>query len=510
MDEFLSPSARRAVRAAHAWAARLAAREVEPAHLLLAIVDEAESRGATILAMHGVTRESAPKQLGFHADTVTLNAGAADARVLLSSASLRRILINASARSRERGPDSPAGTDTLLLELLATSPNLCTQLNSALIDVDVVRRDLERETAVACEPLTPEFGRLELLDASDTVNVYRILDAAANRAREGLRVLEDFTRFAGDDPLLTAELKSVRHDLKAALDRLPRHELLASRDTVHDVGTQLSTPAEFSRTSVRDVLAANFKRAQEALRTLEEFGKLECRAMAEAIEAARYRLYTLERAALIGAESRERLDGVVLYVLVSSELCRGGLEWTVRESLAGGAQMIQLREKKMPDRELAELARRVRRWTRDAGALFVMNDRPDIARLADADGVHVGQDELSVQDARRIVGSRSLIGVSTHSIEQARAAVLDGANYIGVGPTFPSQTKSFDSFPGLELLRQVHAEIRLPTFAIGGITPDRLDAVLATGARRVAVSAAVCSCDDPRAAAGKIRLQMPS
>ena len=108
-----------------------------------------------------------------------------------------------------------------------------------------------------------------------------------------------------------------------------------------------------------------------------------------------------------------------------------------------------------------------------------MNDRPDLAVLAGADGVHVGQEELSVKDARRIVGPSALVGVSTHSIQQARAAVLDGANYIGVGPTFPSGTKTFAAFTGVELLQAVQAEIRLPAFAIGGVTAANLPQVLA-------------------------------
>jgi thiamine-phosphate pyrophosphorylase len=132
-----------------------------------------------------------------------------------------------------------------------------------------------------------------------------------------------------------------------------------------------------------------------------------------------------------------------------------------------------------------------------------MNDRPDLAVLAQADGVHIGQDELTVKDARAIVGPRAFIGVSTHSIEQARQAVLEGANYIGVGPTFPSGTKRFESFTGLELLKAVAAEIRLPAFAIGGITLDNLPAVLAAGMARVAVSGAICATHDPATAAGR-------
>jgi thiamine-phosphate pyrophosphorylase len=120
--------------------------------------------------------------------------------------------------------------------------------------------------------------------------------------------------------------------------------------------------------------------------------------------------------------------------------------------------------------------------------------------LSGADGVHVGQEELSVKDARAIVGPQALIGMSTHNIEQARRAVLDGANYIGVGPTFPSDTKKFDSFTGLDFVRAVAAEISLPAFAIGGITLENVQQVVEAGIRRVAVSGAVVNAVDPTSA----------
>ena len=139
--------------------------------------------------------------------------------------------------------------------------------------------------------------------------------------------------------------------------------------------------------------------------------------------------------------------------------------------------------------------------TAGSPTLSIINDRPDLAALSGADGVHVGQDELSVKDARSIVGPRALIGVSTHSLEQARTAVLDGADYLGVGPTFPSGTKQFAEFTGTELLTAVAAEIRLPAFAIGGITPENLPQVLSTGVKRIAVIGAVSNVADPAAAA---------
>jgi thiamine-phosphate pyrophosphorylase len=183
--------------------------------------------------------------------------------------------------------------------------------------------------------------------------------------------------------------------------------------------------------------------------------------------------------------------------LATEALCPRGLGPAVRAALAAGAAIVQLREKDMPERRLVELGRRVRVWTRETDAVLIMNDRADLAVATDADGVHVGQDELPVKEARAIVGPRRLVGVSTHSIEQARQAVLDGADYLGVGPVFPSATKAFDWVAGLELVRQVAAEISLPWFAIGGINAENIAAVLEAGATRIAVSHAILSADDP-------------
>jgi len=125
--------------------------------------------------------------------------------------------------------------------------------------------------------------------------------------------------------------------------------------------------------------------------------------------------------------------------------------------------------------------------------------------VAGVDGVHVGQEELSVADARRVVGAGKLVGVSTHASEQAHAAVLAGADYLGVGPTFPSATKRFEAFPGLDYLREVADEIRLPAFAIGGITPENVGEVVAAGATRIAVGAAITAADDPAAVVASLR-----
>jgi thiamine-phosphate pyrophosphorylase len=336
-----------------------------------------------------------------------------------------------------------------------------------------------------------------------SLEIWRILDAAANRAGEGLRVVEEFARFALNDAHLSRLLKECRHDLTAALASIPDSNRLAARDTLGDVGTAIGTPSEYARLTPADVARASFKRVQEALRTLEEYGKLIDSALAQRVEQLRYRLYTAEKAVLHTAIVSERLHDRVLYLLVTSQSCTGGFEQTIRGAIAAGVGIVQVREKQMPDRELLEHARRIRGITQEFGALLIMNDRPDLAVLANADGVHVGQDELTVRDARRVLGPDRLVGVSTHTIEQARQAVLDGADYLGVGPTFPSATKSFNEFAGLEFVKQVAAEISLPWFAIGGITSENIANVIEAGAKRVAVSNAICGSADPgQAAAG--------
>ena len=344
--------------------------------------------------------------------------------------------------------------------------------------------------------------------ATEHIDAARIVDASANRAREALRVIEDYCRFALDDRILTAETKQIRHDFTETMAEFSLGHLLQARETNRDVGKTICTTQESSRHSLAHVVQANLKRLQESLRSLEEFGKLRSPLLGSSLEKLRYRSYTLERAILLGTNSRDRMENAHLYVLVTGSRCKSGLEWTIKEAASGGAEIFQLREKALKDAELLERARKVRRWTRQAGVLFIMNDRPDIARLAEADGVHVGQGELAVKDVRRIIGPDGLIGVSTHDMDQVRQAVLDGANYVGIGPTFPSATKQFTDFPGLEFIAIASKETSLPAFAIGGINLENLLEVVASGAKRVAVSEAICQAEEPSLVAAAMRRQL--
>lgn len=343
-------------------------------------------------------------------------------------------------------------------------------------------------------------------------SVYRILDAAINRAGEGIRVVEDYVRMVLSDAYLAKELKSLRHDLTTAVAFLDHSSRVAARDSVGDVGRTIQVDAEYQRgsgvgkvESIQGIsggmIQANLARTQQALRTIEEFSKTISVELAQNVEQLRYRTYTIEKAVVTTVVSLQNLAEARLYVLLDSGTAVGDslnadrFRARVTELVGAGVDLIQLRDKQLTDRELVTAGRLIAGVTRGTKTRFIMNDRADLAVACQADGVHVGQDELAVPDVRRIVGAAKLIGVSTHSIQQARQAVLDGANYIGVGPVFESQTKSFDEFVGLELVGSVASEIQLPAFAIGGINTTNVRQVVDAGLSRVAVSSAVAHAD---------------
>lgn len=319
----------------------------------------------------------------------------------------------------------------------------------------------------------------------------RILDANLNRASEGLRVAEEFARFALADEFLSRKLKEARHELGKAIQYLGGESIrLLYRDTLHDVGTEIAVASEMSRAGPSEVAHAALKRSQQALRSLEEYGKTISGEFAKVCERLRYETYTIEKALLGVRDSGSALAAARVYVLIDGKQDLASFEKAALE-ITNAADIIQLRDKQLPDAALLARAKRLRAITREAGCLFVMNDRPDLAVLAEADGVHVGQDELGVLEARRIVGEKAIIGVSTHSLEQLQRAILDGASYVGCGPVFSSKTKTFEQFAGLEYLRQAAAETSLPCFAIGGIDLTKIDQVIEAGFNRVAIQSAV-------------------
>ncbi len=489
--------------------------DVQAGPILWAMVLQ-ETRAGELLARCGLTCDTlsplfAPPEGGFDPNLVAaVSEAQIDSTHSLSPEISRQPVIRDLFRQvydqlGTQLEDREIGTEHLLYGLIAAEPTLAIELRRYGLTLEYLSQKLVGLAPLPFEvdgDITLHYREGHEVENHDTL---RILDAAANRAREGLRVLEDYVRFILDDAHLSSRLKNWRHQLSHTLRSIAPHQLLAARETEQDVGTQIHTLTESKRESVSAVVQANFKRVEEAARTLEEFCKILSPDLGQQIGQLRYEIYTLEKAVLQTHFSRQRLTGRELYMLVTEDLCHHGSGPAVRGALAGGVGIIQLREKRLGDRELVAQGRRVREWTREAGALFIMNDRPDLAVLAEADGVHVGQEELSVKDARRIVGPDKLVGVSTHTIEQARRAVLDGADYIGMGPVFATSTKQFTEFAGLDFVRQVASEISLPAYAIGGINLENIDQVVAAGARCVAVSGALCGAAHPQEVAEQFR-----
>ena len=298
--------------------------------------------------------------------------------------------------------------------------------------------------------------------------------------------------------------KNMRSDLQGVLTAMPVDEFLVARDTPGDIGTEISSPTEPIRGGLADVLTAACKRLSEALRSIEEYSKIVAPAQTVKIERMRYNGYTLEQRLMTKVLVSRRFADVKLYALISSNLCKGSLREVARGAIAGGADAIQLREKNIPDAQLLALAAELRELTDEMGKILIINDRADIAAIVGADGVHLGQGDLPIAEVRRLMRPGAVVGRSSHSIEQARAAVNEGADYVSVGPMFPTTTK--DRQPvGTDLLKQAAAEITIPITPIGGITASNAGELIAMGAKCLAVSSAICSAVDPKSAAAAIR-----
>ncbi|MFO0956654.1 MAG: thiamine phosphate synthase [Isosphaeraceae bacterium] len=508
MLESLTAGADRALRRAASLARLRQAAQIEPIDLLAALAEDEDGRAATLLARHGADLPA------LQPATRNTTGGTDESEPPPPDPEYRAVLADAAllARIDDRGRE--VGTEHLLAALLDADGPHREALRASGLRFEELQGRLRRaeQSQTAPIPLAVEIGDLRLTEPGEAADLGRILDASANRAREGLRVVEDYARFALNDPGLTRRLKEIRHRLAEAIAGLGYDWMSTARDTPGDVGTHIMTAAEQTRENPRAVLVANFKRATEALRSLEEYSKLIDVWLAGRFEGLRYDVYVVEKQILNAQASAGRLDEARLYFLVGAMPTVGDLTWIVEEALAGGVQVVQFREKGLPDREWLGLARELRILTARAGARFLVNDRPDLALLAGADGVHLGQEDVSVRDARRVLGHRPMVGVSTHTPAQIDAAILAGATYLGVGPVFESRTKAFDAgqIAGLGFVRHAAETTNLPWFAIGGIDEGTLDEVLEAGATRVAVGSAITRAERPRQAASKLRARLDS
>ena len=569
----LTPGAQRIVACCRQMAAPLRDTDAWAGHLVLALLRD-ESLASTCLIQLGITpqwlitgalgpqvAESAVRPsdpaANEHGPVDVCNAGPNPTDALNDPAGFTEILDRASSIARRSDAEGGVTSGHLLLAVAEVSRFVQECFAKLSVTAVTISESLnpvppEEWTAVTVDEelqLTHDSDsppRNETATADTRSVAWRIIDANLNRTREGLRVLEDFARFAANNDRITGELKSLRHDLVTIAQLLTgttsdavtaSHESLHHRDTIGDVGTELSTPNERHRASLVDVVIANCRRVQESLRSLEEFGKLLSAEFAAGCKQLRYRAYTVEKLLgevivaagqnanplevekgtigllpIVSPVSRNgtaarlvRLQAAHVYVLISESMCRLPWKLVVEQALQGGADVLQLREKTLNDRELLRRARWMRDACLNANALFIVNDRPEIAVASEADGVHLGQEELTAADARRILLPGQLLGVSTHNPDQVQQAFAEGADMIGVGPVFPSPTKSFDEFPGLQFVQSVAAATSQPWFAIGGIRFDNLAAVISAGASRIAVASCVAGSEGPAGTVGELK-----
>jgi thiamine-phosphate pyrophosphorylase len=383
------------------------------------------------------------------------------------------------------------------------------------------------------------------------ITIHRILDANLDRAREGIRVLEEWCRFGLEDVILAEKCKNLRQTIA----QWHHPEFRAARNTPNDVGTNLSHPQEMTRLDVQAVLQANCCRVQEALRVLEEYGKLTEPALAEAMKAVRYEVYTLEHQLQeLGAKHYSVTNGVpndtpqvlpaaVLAPAISSNAAEvnspevnslsdlrqkrlaqlnqarlylvtmfvPSLVEIVEKALQGGTQIVQYRQKDGDDSLRLAQAQQLCDLCHRYGALFLVNDRVDLALAVGADGVHVGQTDLPVAVVRRLLGPDAIVGQSTTNPEELTKALAANVDYIGTGPVYATPTKPGKAAAGFAYIRyvqeymtQLDPDQRVPWFAIGGINPQNAVDVLEAGAKRLAIVRALMQCDAPQDVAQQI------
>lgn len=320
---------------------------------------------------------------------------------------------------------------------------------------------------------------------------FSLIDANIARVREGLRVIENAARFVLRQDQYFQALRALRHEMEV-VERLAGTAHVVGSRVGQDVGYNPAAGEPLTRhASLFSIIRANVNRATEGLRTLAEFMRLYAPEAGNRCEDMRYRLYTIEYRLISQLPHywlyRYFADGVVYPLSDRVD--------EIISFIEGGARIVQLRDKTSSLEEVYNkanavsiyLKKRQEKLAMRDPVLLMINDHVDIAARAGVAGVHIGQDDGSVSRARRIVGSYKIVGLSTHSVEQARQAENDGADYIGIGPVFSTPTKTELSAIGMDVLRDVVAQTHLPSVAIGGITRENVDEIYATGIKNVAV-----------------------
>jgi len=321
-----------------------------------------------------------------------------------------------------------------------------------------------------------------------------VLDANLNRAREGLRVMEEVARFYLSNKKLFWEFKRLRHLLKE-IENSFAVSVIFTRDAQNDPGQELN-PVEMDRQDLREVVRANAKRVQESLRVLEEFGKLLSLKIVSLAKEARFLIYDLEKEILILL--KPQVD-YTIYLITADHYLNEEKFWQVIEQcFKNGVTAFQYRVKAKKGAEMLKEGLRLKELCEKHGVTFLVNDRLDLGLALTADGVHLGQDDLPIEVGRKFLPGK-IIGLSATNYEEGVLAVKRGADYIGLGPIFSTATKTDAAPPcGLEVLAKLKKDYPdIPFIAIGGINLKNVKDVVRAGADGVAVISAILGAEEP-------------
>ncbi len=311
--------------------------------------------------------------------------------------------------------------------------------------------------------------------------IHRVVDANFNRAAEGMRVLEDIARFVLENKHLCGEIKNCRHELR--IQSLQSF----SRDTDGDVGTEVTTKQENDRNSLHDVAIAAGNRTAEALRVLEELLKLE--SQQNTIEEIRYKMYDFATGVLQGLGATTKKQWKLCFVMTKNE-CVLAWQDAMVQSIAAGCDCVQVREKELTTRDVIKHVLDVKEIADKYNVSVIVNDRIDVVLATGASGVHLGKNDMPIQDARKLCGSQYIIGATVHPEDE----VPYGADYIGVGSMFASKTKPDVQVASIGLLKNALSYNHL---AIGGITPKNVQTLYKIGCKGIAVSSAIAQSTTP-------------
>ena len=329
---------------------------------------------------------------------------------------------------------------------------------------------------------------------AEDFRIYQIIDANLDRAREGLRVLEDWARFGLSKEKYVERIKNYRQILgKNHLEVYKQ-----SRNHNEDKCKGLSHEEQINRKTSEQIISSNSGRVQEALRVIEEFSRLHNHELSKIASEIRYEIYTLEIDLLSLSKykkSKEILKENDLYFITDQ---KDNLLELIEEILIAGVRIIQYRFKTGTDKDHLKEAIQIKKLCKRYNSLFIVNDRLDIALASNADGIHLGQDDFDLKTARKLLGYSKIIGISANNEIDISKALKHGCDYIGIGPVFETATKKDKKPIGVEKIKTLTKDLNIPWFAIGGIKLNNISYLKKNGFKKVALVSQLINSKDPK------------